>query len=181
MLGKISDAMTIMIPTWVDGSLTPVEKLSAHQRGLKHKAVSVFINRGEQTLIQRRALGKYHTGGLWANACCTHPEWEEAPAACAERRVREELGVTGIPLTFAHHTEYRADVGNGLIEHEVVDIFVGKAPIDLTLALNPAEVMDAEWVNIDDLIADISERPARYTPWLHIYLNQHRGALFPDT
>lgn len=172
--------MAIMIPTWVNGTLTPVEKLSAHQQGLRHKAVSVFINRGGQTLIQRRALSKYHTGGLWANACCTHPEWEEAPAACATRRVREELGITDLPLTFAHHTEYRAEVGNGLIEHEVVDIFTGTAPENLHLALNPAEVMETAWIGIDDLITDIAARPDRYTPWLHIYLTEHRSVLFPD-
>lgn len=172
--------MTIMIPTWVDGVLTPVEKLSAHERGLKHKAVSIFINRGTQTLIQRRALGKYHTGGLWANACCTHPEWEEASLGCAVRRLQEELGVSGVPLTFRHHTEYRADVGNGLIEHEVVDIFVGQAPDDMEVALNPAEAMDARWVDIDDLVADMSTHPTLYTPWLHIYLTEHRSALFPE-
>ena len=171
--------MSIMIPTWVDGTLTPIEKLSAHERGLKHKAVSVFINRGTETLIQRRALGKYHTGGLWANACCTHPMWNEDPAACAPRRLTEELGIADLPLKQVHHTEYRADVGNGLVEHEVVDIFVGEASAALPLAPNPAEVMDTAWVEIDELIADLAARPDRYTPWLHIYLTQHRDALFP--
>ena len=65
--------MKIMIPAWVDGVLTPVEKLEVHQRGLRHKAISVFILRGTEVLLQRRALEKYHTPGLWANACCTHP------------------------------------------------------------------------------------------------------------
>lgn len=65
----------IMIPAWIDGSLTPVEKLDAHLRGLRHKAVSVFVMAQDALLIQRRALGKYHTPGLWANTCCTHPNW----------------------------------------------------------------------------------------------------------
>ena len=81
------------IPAWVDGRLVPVDKLEVHRRGLRHPAVSVFLLDGERTLIQRRALGKYHTPGLWANACCTHPRWGEEPAACALRRLREELGV----------------------------------------------------------------------------------------
>ena len=65
--------MTVLIPAWVNEALTPVEKLEVHQRGLRHKAVSVFVMRNNETLIQRRALEKYHTPGLWANACCTHP------------------------------------------------------------------------------------------------------------
>ena len=67
--------MTIMIPAWVDGDLTPVEKLEAHQLGLKHRAISVFLMRGSEVLLQRRAMVKYHTPGLWANTCCTHPNW----------------------------------------------------------------------------------------------------------
>ena len=85
--------MTQTIPAWVDGRLTPVDKLEVHRRGLRHPAVSVFVLDGERTLIQRRALGKYHTPGLWANACCTHPRLGEEPAACALRRLREELGI----------------------------------------------------------------------------------------
>lgn len=170
--------MAITIPAWVDGALRPVEKLSVHRQGLKHKAVSVFINRGRETLIQRRALGKYHTPGLWANACCTHPEWGETPDACAERRVPEELGVEDLTFTRVHHTEYRAAVGNGLIEHEEVDIFTAPAGPDLRLTLNPDEVMDAKWIGIDDLITDIAAHPDRYTPWLRIYLQDHRARIF---
>ena len=85
-------SVTVTIPAWVDGVLTPVEKLEAHLKGLRHKAVSVFVIAGGEVLIQRRALGKYHTPGLWANTCCTHPEWGETAAACAVRRLREELG-----------------------------------------------------------------------------------------
>ena len=76
--------MQEMIPAWVEGVLQPVEKLAAHLDGLRHKAVSVFVTRGDQLLIQQRALGKYHTPGLWANTCCTHPHWGEADIDCAE-------------------------------------------------------------------------------------------------
>ena len=71
--------MTQLIPAWVDGDLVPLDKLDVHRRGLRHPAVSVFLLDGDRFLIQRRALGKYHTPGLWANACCTHPLWGEAP------------------------------------------------------------------------------------------------------
>ena len=75
------------IPAWIDGVLTPVDKLEAHRRGLRHKAVSVFVLRGDKVLLQRRALGKYHTPGLWANTCCTHPHWDESGLDCARRRL----------------------------------------------------------------------------------------------
>ncbi len=103
----------IMIPAWVDGTLTPVEKLAAHQRGLRHLAISVFVIRDGAILIQQRALGKYHTPGLWANTVCTHPEWNEPALDCAHRRVNEELGITGLTLEHRGEVEYRADVGNG--------------------------------------------------------------------
>ena len=112
--------MSTAIPAWVNGVLTPVEKLEVHRRGLRHKAVSVFLTCGGEILLQRRALGKYHTPGLWANTCCTHPLWDETPAACARRRLREELGLAGLDPAFRHRLEYRADVGGGLTEHELV-------------------------------------------------------------
>ena len=119
--------MTVLIPAWVNEALTPVEKLEVHQRGLRHKAVSVFVMRNNETLIQRRALEKYHTPGLWANACCTHPHWDEPALATAQRRLQEELGIIGLHLHHRDRVEYRADVGGGLIEHELVDIYVGEA------------------------------------------------------
>ena len=173
--------MTIMIPAWVDGTLTPVEKLEAHQRGLRHKAVSVFVLRGNAVLLQQRAMGKYHTPGLWANTCCTHPDWEEAPADCAVRRLDDELGIKGLPLGHRHHLEYRAEVGGGLIEHEVVDVYVGHASDALEIARNPDEVMAIEWVDFDALRMAIARNPERFTPWLRIYMTEHAGTIFgPD-
>lgn len=169
----------VFIPAWVDGVLQPVDKLEVHQRGLKHKAVSVFIMRGADTLIQRRALSKYHTPGMWANACCTHPHWGESAAACATRRLAEELGVTGLPLTHRTQIEYRANVGGGLVEHEVVELFVGEAHEPLALSLNPEEVAEALWINLDDLFDEATRRPERFTPWLRIYLADHRGQILP--
>lgn len=168
----------IMIPAWIDGALHPVEKLEAHQRGLRHKAVSVFVMAGEQMLIQRRALGKYHTPGLWANTCCTHPEWDEADAECAQRRLREELGIEGVQVHHRGRVEYRADVGNGLIEHEQVEVFVGNATRDLPLAINPSEVMDARWITLNDLRAQIAATPEVFTPWLRIYMAEHAALIF---
>ncbi|WP_417740869.1 isopentenyl-diphosphate Delta-isomerase [Salipiger sp.] len=172
--------MTDQIPAWVDGTLRPVDKLEAHLRGLRHKAISVFVLRGDAVLIQRRALGKYHTPGLWANTCCTHPHWEESPLHCASRRLHEELGIDGIPLTPRGQVEYRADVGGGMIEHELVDIFVGHAPETLVITPNPDEVMDTAWVPLDELHRQTREESERFTPWLRIYLDQHSEQILPD-
>lgn len=168
----------IMIPAWVDGTLTPVEKLDAHLRGLRHKAVSVFVMAGDAMLIQRRALGKYHTPGLWANTCCTHPEWDEPDATCALRRLGEELGIADVQANHRGQVEYRADVGGGLIEHELVEVFVVKASRALPLAPNPDEVMDTRWIALDDLRTELVATPEIFTPWLRIYMEQHSALIF---
>lgn len=168
----------ILIPAWEGGVLEPREKLEVHRQGLRHPAVSVFVMAGGRTLLQRRALTKYHTPGLWANACCTHPHWGEAPADCAARRLREELGIEGLALAHRDRVEYRAPVGGGLVEHEVVDIFTAEATTALPLAPNPAEVMDTGWIALDALAAEIARSPARFTPWLRIYLERHAEAIF---
>ena len=168
----------IMIPTWVDGVLQPVEKLEAHQRGLKHKAVSVFLISDGKLLIQQRAAGKYHTPGLWANTCCTHPEWDETAAACAVRRLQEELGITGIPLRPRDSIEYRAEVGNGLTEHEVAKVFIGEAPDTLTFTPNPDEVQATRWVQLDTFLQEIEDAPEMFTPWIRIYMRDHHARIF---
>ena len=96
--------MSDLIPAWVDGTLTPVDKREVHARGLRHKAIAVFVIAGTQLLIQRRAAGKPHGAGLWANTCCTHPHWGEDTAACTVRRLREELGITGLAPALAGQT-----------------------------------------------------------------------------
>jgi len=170
--------MTIMIPAWVDGTLTPVEKLETHLKGLRHKAVSVFVMDGDKMLIQQRAMHKYHTPGLWANTCCTHPEWEEDAATCAVRRLDEELGLTGVTPVFRDQIEYRADVGGGLIEHEVVDVFVADKTPAMTLHANPDEVMNTKWISFDDLAVELAQNPDAYTPWLRIYMSEHKDRIF---
>lgn len=167
-----------LIPAWQDGQLQPLDKLDVHRRGLCHKAVSVFVMRGGQTLIQRRATGKYHTPGLWANTCCTHPHWQETPEDCAPRRLREELGLTGLQLTHCDRVEYRADVGGGMTEHEIVDIFRAEAPEGCEPVPNPVEVMDTRWIGLEALRLALAQEPAHFTPWLRIYLDRHSGAIF---
>ena len=166
-----------MVPAWVDGTLQPVEKLAAHERGLRHMAVSVFVISNGKLLMQQRALGKYHTPGLWANTCCTHPHWDEPSEDCAARRLDEELGITGLALQHRGRVEYRADVGGGLIEHEVVEVYLAHAAPDLTITENPDEVMATRWITLGDLHADLAQHPDAYTPWLRIYMAEHEGLI----
>ena len=170
--------MTTMIPTWVDGTLTPVEKLEAHVKGLRHKAVSVFLICDGQVLIQQRAAGKYHTPNLWANTCCTHPYWGEDPRFCAIRRLEEELGIKGVDPVWVENLEYRADVGDGLIEHEVVDLFVIRCETRPDLDLNPDEVQAVDWLKRAELETKIADNPDQFTPWLQIYMAKHATSVF---
>ena len=170
--------MTQAIPAWIDGRLVPVEKLEVHRRGLRHPAISAFVLDGPRVLLQRRALSKYHTPGLWANTCCTHPHWGEDAEACAARRLREELGIEGLALQARGRLEYRADVGDGLTEHEVVDVFTAEAGPALALRLDPDEVDQVRWVELDALARETRRHPERFTPWLRIYMAEHMDAIF---
>ncbi len=155
-----------------DGSLFAMGKLEAHRRGQKHLAVSVFVFAGDRLLIQQRADGKYHSGGLWANSCCTHPHWNESTPDCARRRLSEELGLT-MPLHARAVVDYRADVGNGLIENERVHVFRGDlaAPIEVA-DFNRDEVQAVAWIGEDELRRKVAGDPGRFTPWLRIYLDR---------
>lgn len=166
-----------LIPAWVDGVLQPVDKLAVHQRGLQHKAVSVFVLDGDRLLIQQRAMGKYHTPNLWANTCCTHPHWDEGDSICAHRRLDDELGISGLTLRDVGEVRYRADVGNGLTEDEIVAVFVADAGADLPMRLNPDEVQAIRWVAVDALLHEIEQTPESFTPWLRIYLTEHRAQI----
>jgi isopentenyl-diphosphate Delta-isomerase len=170
--------MSALIPAWVDGQLQPVDKLQVHQRGLRHKAISVFVTEGARVLMQRRALSKYHTPGLWTNTCCTHPAWGESDLDCAKRRLQEELGITGLSLRHVAEIEYRADVGGGLIEHELVQVFTARAMADLRLDPNPDEVADTDWIDLNALMTITTQFPERFTPWLRIYLRDYADAIF---
>lgn len=170
--------MTIYIPAWQNGTLQPVEKLEVHKLGLRHKAVSVFVFYQGQLLIQQRAMSKYHSPGKWANTCCTHPEWDEDDLACAHRRLEDELGMRDLTLVSAGELEYRAHVGNDLIEHEVVQTFVAVCEHEPSITPNPDEVMAYNWVDPITLERLIATAPDQHTEWLKIYFREHFDALF---
>ena len=168
-----------MIPAWQNGQLQAIEKLLVHQLGLRHKAVSVFIlDDHGRILLQQRAAGKYHTPGLWANTCCTHPHWDEPPEHTAHRRLDQELGITNVSLFHKGQLEYRAEVGSGLIEHELVDVFAGHMPQAQVFAANPDEVQNTRWISPQDLTEQIATTPLIFTPWLRIYMRDHAAMIF---
>lgn len=160
-----------------DGTFYPIEKLDAHVRAVYHVAVSIFVFSDNRLLLQRRAMDKYHCGGLWANTCCTHPNWKEEATDCADRRLNEELGFS-MPLVSSGNIEYSASVGEHLHEHEYVHLFTGSfkdEPISFTP--NPDEVMDTAWKTYDEIVAWVTAEPDTFTPWMKIYLKELK-ALF---
>ena len=152
-----------------DGSLYPIGKMAAHRQGVLHLAVSIFVTHRGRLLIQRRALSKYHCGGLWANTCCSHPHWRETAADAARRRLTEELGIKGLALEPMGELAYRADVGAGLVEHEHVHLFHGGAPEGLAVDPDPDEVCETRWIGIDELRAELGSDASRFAPWFRIY------------
>jgi isopentenyl-diphosphate delta-isomerase len=162
---------SLLIPAVAaDGSLFPIGKMEAHRQGALHLAVSVFVMSGAHVLLQRRASGKYHSAGLWANTCCSHPDWGESPAASAVRRLREELGVS-VALRPCAVIDYAADVTDGLREVERVHVFRGDADRRaLQIAADPSEVSETRWAPLADIQRHARAEPGAYAPWFRIYL-----------
>jgi len=157
--------MDILVPAWIDGQLQPVEKRQTHLRRSRHKAVPVFVMRDAETLLQRRDLSKYHTPSLWANACC------------AQRRLEKKFGRAGQVPVYRDTVEYHADVGGGMIEHEVAEIYTPQVE-QINIHPNPEEVMDYRWQNLKNLNNAIAEESEIFTPWLKVFLSQHSKAIF---
>lgn len=140
-----------------------MEKLEAHREGLLHRCFSIVIRnaRGE-LLIHRRALDKYHCGGLWTNACCSHQRDGESTLDAAHRRLKEEMGFD-CPLEERFSFVYRASFDNGLTEHEYDHVLLGT--YDGPVAPDPVEAAGYAWVSLADIRADLASHPDRYTVW----------------
>lgn len=149
-----------------DRSIGRMEKMQAHVEGKLHRAFSVFIfnSRGEM-LLQQRATEKYHSGGLWTNACCSHPGPDEDTAVAALRRLQEELGFV-TPVEKLFDFVYRAEFGNGLTEYEFDHVFTGF--YDGEIRFNPQEVKAVAWRRLDEIRHAILENPEEYTPWFRL-------------
>jgi isopentenyl-diphosphate delta-isomerase len=154
-----------------------MEKLEAHEKGALHRALSVLIvNSKKEILLQRRALGKYHSPGLWTNTCCSHPYPGEDPNEAAKRRLQEEMGMSS-ELEFLFKFQYKCDFENGLIEHELDHVFVGQT--DDTPHLNTDEAMAFKWMSIENLEQDMLFRPENYTFWFKWMIQKYRNEFTP--
>lgn len=139
------------------------EKLDVHQKGLLHRAFSVFVfNDKKELLLQKRAKSKYHSGGLWSNTCCSHPQPNENLISAARRRLREEMDFD-CQLTEVGSFTYLIDFGNlkeNEFDHVLIGNFNGEPKPD------PKEVEDWLWINLDELRNDLIKNPSKYTFWL---------------
>lgn len=150
----------------IDDSDQPIgkmEKLEAHQKGLLHRAVTIYVfNQQHELMLQQRATHKYHCGGQWSNTCCGHPSPGESSQDAAERRLEEEMGLR-LPLHKLTEIRYNLEVTDGLIEHELGHIYIGYS--DALPQLNPEEADDYRFSCLAATQAEMDRYPQRFTPW----------------
>ncbi|CCP02641.1 isopentenyl-diphosphate delta-isomerase [Erwinia amylovora Ea644] len=140
-----------------------MEKLEVHEKGLLHRAVTVYVfNSDHQLLLQQRARGKYHCGGLWSNTTCGHPYPQESTADAAQRRLLEEMGLD-LHLQPMFELSYNLPLSNGLTEHEYGHVYF--AVSDALPAINPEEADDWRYSSLADIQQEIETHPERFTPW----------------
>ena len=156
----------IILVNETDEQVGTMEKMEAHRRALLHRAFSVFIfNSKGDMLLQRRAQSKYHSAGLWTNACCSHPRPGETTLAAAQRRLNEELGFV-VPLQKAFDFIYKASFDNGLTENEFDHVFIGE--YDGEILPDPSEVSAVCYKSMDEIRKELEAGPHQYTAWFAI-------------
>ncbi len=149
-----------------DEEVGTMEKIEAHRKALLHRAFSVFIfNSKGEMLLQQRAFQKYHSGGLWTNACCGHPSPGETTAAAAKRRLMEEMGFT-TELDELFDFTYQYAFENGLTEHEYDHVFAGTW--DAAIVPTKEEVNDYCYKSLEDIAHSMNLRPQLYTVWFRL-------------
>jgi isopentenyl-diphosphate Delta-isomerase len=158
--------MDVILVNELDEPIGFMEKMEAHRSARLHRAFSVFIfNKKGEMLLQQRALSKYHSGGLWTNACCSHPMPGESVVEAAERRLQEELGFyTSIKKVFDF--TYQAQFDNGLTEHEFDHVLVGVYEDEMQL--NPEEVAQVAYYPMDYIAQQLNDNQDQYTVWFQI-------------
>jgi isopentenyl-diphosphate delta-isomerase len=144
------------------------EKLEVHRAGLLHRAFSIYVfnNKGEM-LLQERALGKYHSGGLWTNTCCGHPRVEEEIEPAAHRRLMEEFGFE-CELSEISTFRYKVALDHGLTENEFLHVFIGHG--NVLPQPNPEEIGNWKWVSVLEVTKDIANHPQHYTEWFKLIM-----------
>ncbi|MCM4154629.1 isopentenyl-diphosphate Delta-isomerase [Gramella sp. AN32] len=160
-----------------DEQIGLMEKIEAHQKALLHRAFSVFVfNNQNELMIQRRAMSKYHSPGLWTNTCCSHQRENESNVEAGMRRLEEEMGFT-TPLKDSISFIYKAPFDNGLTEHEFDHILIGN--FDGVPNLNPEEVEDWKWVGLEEIKTDMQKHPGIYTEWFKIIFQKYYSHINP--
>lgn len=145
-------------------------KMEAHEKGLLHRAFSVFVfNSKQEVLLQQRAACKYHSPNLWTNTCCSHPRAGETNQQAGERRLQEEMGLQ-VPLQEVFSFIYKAPFDNGLTEHEYDHVLIGYS--DVQPQINPEEVASWKWLSLEAIKEDILQAPERYTAWFKIIFEE---------
>ncbi len=153
-----------------DNELGLAEKMEAHEKALLHRAFSVFIfNDKGELLLQQRAKHKYHSAGLWTNTCCSHPRPNELVFDAANRRLKEEMGLT-VSLEKKFDFVYKTPFDNNLTEHEFDHVFVGYT--NSNPVLNKEEAENFKWKTIEDIKTDIVLFPYTFTSWFKIAINK---------
>lgn len=152
-----------------DNTLGEIEKLQAHKTPVLHRAFSVFLVDGNKMLIQKRALNKYHSGGLWANACCSHPRPNLSFMDSVKNRIELELGITkDINLKEVFSFTYLSKYAQDLYEYEYDHVLVGSYSSLKPINFNSEEIAEVKWVNIDWLKKDMVSSPQNYATWFII-------------
>lgn len=145
-------------------------KMEAHEKALLHRAFSVFVfNDKKELMLQRRALDKYHSPGLWTNTCCSHQREGETNIEAGKRRLQEEMGFS-VPLEDSISFIYKAPFDNGLTEHEFDHILLGE--FNDTPVLNPDEVSEWKWMTLPKVKQDMQDNPQLYTEWFKIIFDK---------
>ncbi|MBA4146192.1 MAG: isopentenyl-diphosphate delta-isomerase [Azospira oryzae] len=146
-----------------------MEKMEAHRKGLLHRAFSILLfNTKGEILLQKRAVKKYHSGGLWTNTCCSHPLPQESVRHAAKRKLWQEMGIDMQP-EYAFKFIYKTGLDHELIEHEVDHVLIGL--FDGIPNINPDEVEDWKFVNVNELKKEMIKHPDHYTYWFKLIVN----------
>ncbi|MFN8416576.1 MAG: isopentenyl-diphosphate Delta-isomerase [Cytophagaceae bacterium] len=162
----------VVLVNELDHEVGVMGKLEAHQKGVLHRAFSVFLlNDDGKLLMQKRALTKYHSPGLWTNTCCSHQRVGEESDQAVKRRLMEEMGIIA-SFRKVYDFIYKADVGGGLTEHELDYVYIGR--YNDTPVFNKDEVAEVSYMDLSELEKDIKLNPSMYTEWFKITFNDFK-------
>lgn len=157
----------LILVTVDDKEIGTLGKEEVHREGLLHRAFSVFLYDGERMLLQKRADGKYHSSGLWTNACCSHPRAGEKLEDAVHRRLMLECGLdTDVKELFSF--TYRTKFAEDLYEYEYDHVFLGTYDSSLPIRMDPEEASDYRWVGLSDLKQELLLSPDTFTSWFLI-------------